>query len=76
MQKSTSRCGQTSRKYMLNDSLLQGLVLAPLLFNIYASDLPSTPAKKKKKKVTSANDTALIKQPEDLDTSEKALKKI
>ena len=52
----TTRNGKRSRLWRLKNGVPQGFVLAPLLFNIYISDLPTTVSRK----YAYADDLAII----------------
>lgn len=60
-----------SKQKTLNNGLPQGLVLAPLLFNLYTHDLPLTNSGK----YIYADDIALIAQAKTFDLCETTLNK-
>ena len=60
---------KTSKFRTLNNGLPQGSVLAPLLFNLYTSDLPQTISRK----FIYADDLALTYRHNDFNTLENAL---
>ena len=61
--------GQTSSARTLNDGLPQGSVLAPMLFNIYVSDMPETTSRK----FAYADDLALATQSTDFNVLSRTL---
>ena len=67
----TTGNGQMSRLRRLKNSVPQGYVLAPLLFNIYTSDLPATISRK----YVYADDLAIMHADGDWLTVEGALSK-
>ena len=67
----TTRNGQRSRLRPFKDGVPQGSVLAPLLFSIYISDLPTTISRK----YAYADDQAIMHADEDWQTVEGALSK-
>jgi len=58
-----------SRQRVLNNGLPQGSVLAPLLFNLYTHDIPTTKARK----FIYADDICLVTQDKNLEACEKTL---
>jgi len=67
----TTGNGQRSRLQLLKNGVPQGSVLAPLLFNIYISDLPTTISRK----YACADDLAIMHADGDWQTVEGALSK-
>lgn len=61
--------GQKSKTRVLNNSLPQGSVLAPILFNVYVHDMPDTVSKK----FAYADDTCIVSQSKHFEDVENTL---